>query len=353
MRIDERMFKAVFASAQRGDANAAFKVGRHFAAGRDFDRALRWFLAASKAGHRDAAAEVGYIETRQLASNPDPARGVAALRTAADAGHSDSCIQLAKLMLEGRWLEFELESLLRWILSARQAVHPETLHLEALLTPAAGQDLAAALRSWFELKPVTPTVLRAAPLLAYIDHGLPVAACAWLRQLAMPRLQPALVYNPATGQRYQDPTRSNSAANLGVLDLNTVLIEWRLLARVELGTRLARSEHVSVLHYAVGQEYKPHRDYLNPGGQPDQFPPHGPGQRTRTAFAYLSDVEAGGQTDFPQLGQRIEPREGRVVVFDNVDASGKPDPSTLHASLPVERGEKWLATLWIREGWVR
>jgi hypothetical protein len=30
-------------------------------------------------------------------------------------------------------------------------------------------------------------------------------------------------------------------------------------------------------------------------------------------------------------------------------ADGRPDPDTLHAGVPVERGEKWLATLWLRQ----
>jgi hypothetical protein len=37
------------------------------------------------------------------------------------------------------------------------------------------------------------------------------------------------------------------------------------------------------------------------------------------------------------------------VVFDNLFADGRPDPDSLHAGTPVERGEKWLATLWIRQ----
>ena len=45
----------------------------------------------------------------------------------------------------------------------------------------------------------------------------------------------------------------------------------------------------------------------------------------------------------------IAPVPGRAVVFDNLLADGRPDPESLHAGLPVARGEKWLATLWLRE----
>ena len=45
----------------------------------------------------------------------------------------------------------------------------------------------------------------------------------------------------------------------------------------------------------------------------------------------------------------VPPRAGAAIAFRNLKADGQPDPDSLHAGLPVERGEKWLATLWIRE----
>jgi hypothetical protein len=68
-----------------------------------------------------------------------------------------------------------------------------------------------------------------------------------------------------------------------------------------------------------------------------------------TVFSYLATVEAGGETEFPQLDVRIEPRQGRVVHFMNLLPNGEPDARTLHAGLPVKAGTKWLATLWTRE----
>ena len=38
------------------------------------------------------------------------------------------------------------------------------------------------------------------------------------------------------------------------------------------------------------------------------------------------------------------------MIFDNLLADGSPDADSLHAGLPVQRGEKWLATLWLRPG---
>lgn len=346
----DRMLDTLVANAQRGDGASAYTLGRHHGALREWDQALQWFLHGARAGHVPSMLEVGFLELRGPVSAPDTLRGLEHLQQAAQAGNGEASLHLAKLMLEGRHLVWNPDQLIDWVMRAHAAGEAEARGLDTLF--GADCDVRTALLDWLDPPPLEPVVLRAAPLLAYVDHGLSIRACAILRSRARPLLQPALVYNPHSGQRMQDPTRTNSAAHLGAADLRTVLIEWRLLKRVDERVPLARAEDISVLHYAVGQEYKPHRDYLRPG-QTDQFPPHGPGQRTRTAFAYLNTTEAGGETEFPTLGQRIAPVEGRIVVFDNVDAQGQPDPSTLHAALPVIRGEKWLGTLWIRESWVR
>lgn len=73
------------------------------------------------------------------------------------------------------------------------------------------------------------------------------------------------------------------------------------------------------------------------------------GNRTRTICVYLNHVEAGGETVFPRADVSVAPVPGRAVVFDKLFADGRPDSESLHAGLPVTRGEKWLATLWLRE----
>ena len=77
------------------------------------------------------------------------------------------------------------------------------------------------------------------------------------------------------------------------------------------------------------------------------------GNRARTICVYLNDVEAGGETEFPVAGVRVKPQAGRAVIFDNLREDGSPDVDSLHAGMPVVRGEKWLATLWIRQGGYR
>jgi prolyl 4-hydroxylase len=55
---------------------------------------------------------------------------------------------------------------------------------------------------------------------------------------------------------------------------------------------------------------------------------------------YLNDVERGGETVFPDLGQKIRPREGRLIMFP-------PYWMYQHAGLPPESGEKYILSTYL------
>ena len=170
--------------------------------------------------------------------------------------------------------------------------------------------------------------------------------CEYVMALAEPTLQPSFVYDPTSGCPIRHPTRTSQS--MGFPDHDGDLWLRHLQRRVArlAGLPLLNSERLAVLRYGIGEEYRPHRDYLRVGA-PDEA--GDAGQRLTTAFCYLNDVDSGGETDFPELHVRITPKRGAVVLFDNVDAEGAPDPTTLHAGMPIQRGEKWLATSWFRQ----
>lgn len=73
------------------------------------------------------------------------------------------------------------------------------------------------------------------------------------------------------------------------------------------------------------------------------------GQRILTAILYLNDVDHGGETYFQELDIKIKPRKGRLLIFHNVrENANLPDERTMHSSLPLEQGEKYIATYWFR-----
>jgi prolyl 4-hydroxylase len=107
-------------------------------------------------------------------------------------------------------------------------------------------------------------------------------------------------------------------------------------------------EHTVILHYAPGQQYFQHYDFLeegDPGGAQDIAQR---GQRVFTFLVYLNDDFAAGETGFPRLNWRYKGRKGDAVFFWNVTPDGVCDRETLHAGLPPAQGEKWLLSQWIR-----
>lgn len=82
------------------------------------------------------------------------------------------------------------------------------------------------------------------------------------------------------------------------------------------------------------------------------------GARIFSIFVYLTDVEEGGATAFPQLGLEAPARRGAAVLFQNT-LDSDPDQSdrrTEHEALEVVRGEKHGINMWLyqynyRESW--
>ena len=125
----------------------------------------------------------------------------------------------------------------------------------------------------------------------------------------------------------------------------------RIEARLAAVTRwpAENGEGLQMLQYEKGNEYRPHYDWFDasrPG--PRKHLERG-GQRVATIIMYLSDVEEGGGTSFPNIGLTVQPKKGCAVFFANTDAYRTPDQHTLHAGEPVEKGVKYIATKWLRE----
>jgi prolyl 4-hydroxylase len=116
-----------------------------------------------------------------------------------------------------------------------------------------------------------------------------------------------------------------------------------------LGVPLENTEPLQGQVYDIGQEFKAHNDWFRPDSEDFNTYCSVGGQRTWTAMAYLNRVEAGGETLFPQLGLKVVPEPGTLLMWDNMRPDGKPNPRVIHHAKPVLAGRKHVITLWFRE----
>ncbi len=106
--------------------------------------------------------------------------------------------------------------------------------------------------------------------------------------------------------------------------------------------------------YDVGQEFKQHTDYFEPGSLDYDRYCSIAGQRSWTFMIYLNAVEAGGATRFKVIDKTIQPEPGKLLCWNNRRTDGTPNPATLHHGMKVRRGVKYVITQWYRErpwGW--
>ncbi|QRP63567.1 2OG-Fe(II) oxygenase [Rhodanobacter sp. FDAARGOS 1247] len=181
------------------------------------------------------------------------------------------------------------------------------------------------------------------PTLRVLENLLAAEECDELIALAQPRLKRALTV-ASDGSNQVDQRRTSEGMFFTLNELPLVgRIEQRLATL--LGMPVSHGEGLQILHYLPGQEYEPHFDWFDPR-QPgyDTITAVG-GQRVASVVMYLNTPAQGGGTAFPELGLTVTARRGAAVYF----AYEGGDQQSLHAGLPVQRGEKWIATKWLRE----
>ena len=113
-----------------------------------------------------------------------------------------------------------------------------------------------------------------------------------------------------------------------------------------MGLSLDTSECLQVNNYGTGGQFEFHHDHGDPGSI---IPSQPEGNRLATLLLYLSEVEAGGETVFTEIGLSLPPVKGMGVFWHNLHRNGTGNDNTRHASCPVIVGSKWVANKWVRE----
>ncbi len=141
--------------------------------------------------------------------------------------------------------------------------------------------------------------------------------------------------------------RTSETCDLPLDDPRTLRLDT-LLAELS-GIDPAHGEPLQGQRYAVGQEFKAHCDYFNPGGQDWEKYCAVSGQRTWTFMIYLNEPEAGGATRFKVLKKSFQPETGKLVYWNNRRPDQSVNPNSIHHGMKVRKGTKYVITKWYRE----
>lgn len=168
-----------------------------------------------------------------------------------------------------------------------------------------------------------------------------------------------MVADNDSGKSIKSEVRTSSGMFLGK---NQDEVVERVEKRIAAWTFLPpeNGESIQILHYENGQKYEPHFDYFH-----DKANQELGGHRVITVLMYLSNIEKGGETVFPnseekysqpkddtwsdcaKYGFSVKPRKGDALLFFSLNPNASTDTRSLHGSCPVIEGEKWSATKWI------
>ena len=177
-----------------------------------------------------------------------------------------------------------------------------------------------------------------------IENFLTPQECELVMSIGDRVLRPSTV----TVNNGDNAFRTSSTADLGWL-------EYPAMAQIDekicgaLGIPMTYAETTQVQKYEVGQQFKLHTDYFEPGTSEYKNFAEERGNRTWTFMVYLNNVTEGGETYFSLLNHAFVPRQGQAVVWNNRLHNGDVNFQTLHAGMPVRKGEKYVITKWFRE----
>eukprot|EP01039_Chlorochromonas_danica_P005435 gene5435-5980_t len=101
-------------------------------------------------------------------------------------------------------------------------------------------------------------------------------------------------------------------------------------------------EEPQIVRYELGQQFSWHYDAV-----PSELVSK-TGQRLLTLLVYLNDVQTGGATCFKELNLKVQPKQGRALLFFPSFRNGTSDDRTLHAG-QVALDTKWLLQMWIHD----
>ncbi|KAL5291653.1 hypothetical protein ACFFRR_010826 [Megaselia abdita] len=170
-----------------------------------------------------------------------------------------------------------------------------------------------------------------------------------LKDLSKTGLKRALVSNSTLNSSEKSNTRT---AKLVWYDERDHKIFSTLIQRSEdmSGLSLSTYDRFQVMNYGIGGHYSVHNDFFGIPKNVDgfQYTKFQNGDRIATMLFYLSDVEQGGFTIFPNIFKAVKPKKGTCVFWYNLQPNCDGLIRSRHTACPVLVGNKWVMNIWIR-----
>jgi prolyl 4-hydroxylase len=184
------------------------------------------------------------------------------------------------------------------------------------------------------------------PRVIVFGNLLSAEECVRLIDLARGRLQRSRVVGAGPGGEtvFEGRTSEGMSFARGANPL-CERIERRVAALLDWPSE--NGEGLQVLRYSPGARYEPHYDWFDPAAPGSAVALARGGQRVASLVMYLNTPQRGGATVFTDARFEVAARQGNAVFFSYERPHAM--TRTLHAGAPVVAGEKWIATLWLRE----
>ncbi|AKQ42395.1 Prolyl 4-hydroxylase, alpha subunit [Aurantiacibacter atlanticus] len=168
------------------------------------------------------------------------------------------------------------------------------------------------------------------------------AECERMRELIDATARPSRVFD----LEYSSGYRTSYSGDVDPHDSFVKKIGRRIDDLLDIDP--AFGETIQGQRYMPGQEFQPHHDWFHPGTTYWDLEMNRGGQRSYTTMVFLNEVEAGGTTDFTEIGLSLEPKPGVLLAWNNATPEGIANPMTMHAGRPVKQGSKYIITKWYR-----
>ncbi|MGZ8998417.1 MAG: 2OG-Fe(II) oxygenase, partial [Allosphingosinicella sp.] len=257
---------------------------------------------------------------------PDAEEGAALVERACGSGNAEAANLLATMEAMGAGRPQDWQRAFDWLLLAAERGHKGAsaqlllLNRDPSLTEGQREDdLWKRIRGRLDLAALTAAPAKRSlcdgPRIRVIEGFASAAECDWAIERARGSLKRAMVVDQLTGDFKPHEDRTNEAVELGLTQMDVVLQILR--ARIGAATNLPVPvfEPPQVMRYSVGQEFKPHFDFLTESEEGWAAQMRRFGQRIATFLLFLNEDFEGGETEFPSVGISHRGRRGDAIFW--------------------------------------